>query len=419
MKRTFSKSFTKNHNRVICLPFEQKTYHEVIHDAQAFRMQLDEFIQQLPQLFPAKIVHGYRMKDIRFPKKLPVPIRRIEIGRTGYTIRPSFVMPHMTGMTESVEKALFLRKYNVPFHALSYCFGYNAMKWFRLEQSLGRNHLVGTTILWEDDLPQHIDADEKHTWILGEKAYITVTSANNCIFGASIVRSADETQLTQGYGVFKQETQAVIQDYAPKTVTTDGWLATQNSWKILFPSILLIACFLHIFLKIRSRTKNKLKEAISKISTQLWSCYRATNKRTFSQRVRRLVSLASKNNLPSVIVSILEKLREKSIFFTNAYDFPEAPRTTNMVDRLMRPLDKRLFCSQYFHGTLESAELSVRAFALYQNFTPSNPYTIKKYNGWQSPAERLNQFCYHDNWLQNLLVAASQRRFFSSPQNPL
>ena len=183
MNKKFSESFTKNQNRVICLPFDQKTYHEIINDAPAFRMQLDEFIKQFPQQFPTEIVHGYRLKDIRFPKKLPIPIRRIEIGRIGYTIRPSFVMPHMTGMTEEVEKALLLRKYNVPFHVLSYCFGYNAMKWFRMELSLGRNNLVGTTINWENDLPQHVDADEKHTWISGEKAYIAVTSANNGILG--------------------------------------------------------------------------------------------------------------------------------------------------------------------------------------------------------------------------------------------
>jgi len=50
-----------------------------------------------------------------------------------------------------------------------------------------------------------------------------------------------------------------------------------------------------------------------------------------------------------------------------------------MVDRLMRPMDKHLFCSQYFHGSLEAAELSIRAWVIIQNFAPSNPYTIKKF----------------------------------------
>jgi len=85
----------------------------------------------------------------------------------------------------------------------------------------------------------------------------------------------------------------------------------------------------------------------------------------------------------------------------------------------MQLLSKHLFITQYFHGNLETAELSIRAWALLQNFAPSNPYTIKKFNGLQSPAERLNQFRYHENWLQNLLVSASQRRYSLPPQNPL
>jgi len=85
-----------------------------------------------------------------------------------------------------VEKPLFLRKYNVPFHALSYVFGENAMKWFRIEQNIGRNRIKGTTIGCVEDLPQHVIADENHTWIMGEKAYIATTCANHCILGVSI-----------------------------------------------------------------------------------------------------------------------------------------------------------------------------------------------------------------------------------------
>jgi hypothetical protein len=35
------------------------------------------------------------------------------------------------------------------------------MKWYRIEQSLGRLSQVGTTIRWVDDLPEHVVADEK------------------------------------------------------------------------------------------------------------------------------------------------------------------------------------------------------------------------------------------------------------------
>ena len=86
------------------------------------------------------------MKDIYHSKKQSIAIRRIEIAGITYTIRPSFLMPYMTGVVDEIEKALFMRKFNVPFWALSYAFGKDPMYWYRIEQSLGRNSIVGTTI---------------------------------------------------------------------------------------------------------------------------------------------------------------------------------------------------------------------------------------------------------------------------------
>ncbi len=79
------------------------------------------------------------MKDIYHSKKLSIPIRRITIDGIPHTIRPVFVMPYLTGITDEIEKALFMRKFNVPFWALSYVFGKYPMYWYRIEQSIGRN----------------------------------------------------------------------------------------------------------------------------------------------------------------------------------------------------------------------------------------------------------------------------------------
>jgi hypothetical protein len=38
-------------------------------------------------------------------------------------------MPYMIGRTEEIEKALSLRQWGVPFDALAYVFGRNAMFW--------------------------------------------------------------------------------------------------------------------------------------------------------------------------------------------------------------------------------------------------------------------------------------------------
>ncbi|NDY73406.1 hypothetical protein DO021_17345 [Desulfobacter hydrogenophilus] len=41
-------------------------------------------------------------------------------------------MPYMTGFVKDVENPLFLRKFAVPFWALSHCFGKNPMYLYRL-----------------------------------------------------------------------------------------------------------------------------------------------------------------------------------------------------------------------------------------------------------------------------------------------
>ena len=108
------------------------------------------------------------------------------------------------------------------------------------------------------------------------------------------------------------------------------------------------------------------------------------------------------SGISTFMMGKIEKIRNNLLQFTKSYDLPGSHRTSNMIDRLMQRMDRYLFNTQYFHGRIESATRGIRAWALIQNFAPSNPETIQKYNGLQSPAEKLNGFCYHDNWLQNL-----------------
>ena len=159
MGKADTKSAHRN-NRTICLPFSQQVYNGNINNAFDFRICIDERIELFPELFPPEITKGYLMKDIYHSKKQSIAIRRIEIAGIAYTIRPSFLMPYMTGVVDEIEKALFMRKFNVPFWALSYAFGKDSMYWYRIEQSLGRNSIVGTTIRNADDIPQHLGADD-------------------------------------------------------------------------------------------------------------------------------------------------------------------------------------------------------------------------------------------------------------------
>ncbi len=163
----------------------------------------------------------------------------------------------------------------------------------------------------------------------------------------------------------------------------------------------------------------KNKAIFNTVVDKIWNCYKAESKASFSQRVRRLYEWAKNKKVPAVILNPIKKLKKNISDYSKAYDLPGCLRTSNMVDRLMQRMDRHLFSTFYFHGNLASAEMSIRGWALIHNFAPCNPTTVKKHNGWRSPAERLNQFRYHDSWLQNLLISSSMGGFKQHPPNPL
>ena len=409
---------TNRNKRIICLPFSQDNYEAIIQNPSDFRKYIDKQIELFPELFPADIANGYQMKDMYFSKKLSVRTRRIKICGVSYTIHPSFVMPHLVGFVDDVEKALFLRKFDVPFWALSYVFGKDHMYWYRIEQSIGRNSIVGTTVRNPEDIPKHLAADEKHTRIEGTKTYVATTVGGGCILGAAVAKDAGEKALTEAYQIYKNESQCIKPEYTPDTVNIDGWKATRKAWLSLFPTVAIICCFLHVFIKIRDRAKKKHRDIFEKVASKLWECYRAESKRSFSQRIRRIVEWCKNNDVPSVIMDPIAKLRKNIAFYRVAYEHPEANRTSNMVDRLMQKMDRHLFSTRYFHGSMDAARLNMRGWALITNFAPFNPRTMKL-KEHRSPAECLNKFSYHKNWLQNLYISASLGGYRCPPQKPL
>jgi len=402
-----------NKSKQICLPIEPEEYHRIFDDAAAFRHYLDGMIERYPGLFPATIRHGYTLHDKLPPsKKLPgIRLRRIAVtGQDGdggdtFTIRPSFVLPYMTGHTDEVEKALFLRRWAVPHWALAYVFGRDEQYWYRLENRVGRNSVVGTTVKDPDQLPTDVLADEKHTRLNGDKAYIATTVGSDCVLGASLSRSADEDGLTEAYTHFKTESQDVAPDYAPHTVNIDGWTATQLAWQALFPKIVVILCFLHSFIKIRDRCK-RLKDHYATLKTRVWNAYHAADPETFTLKIAELEAWAVQRMPAGSGLEAVLKLCRRAPEFVKAYAYPTAYRTSNMLDRHMDPLARYLDSCRYFHGHLLSAEYSCRAWALLHNFQPYCP-RAKVAQRYISPAHKLNGFVYHDNWLHNLLISAS------------
>lgn len=411
-KCTKTKAIIASPIKRITLSITMEKYRETVDDCQAYRKWVDEMIDEHPELFPKTIGAGYSLHDERTSGKLgDVRLRRIclkardpEGKKQVFTIAPSGVMPYCVGYTDEVEKALFLRRFQVPFWALTYVFGRDDDYWYRMENHFGRYNLVQTLVKDPEKLPRHLLADEKITWLNGEEVVVATTVGDDCILGVSVALSADTQNLTEAYGHFKDEAQALKPDYVPETVNTDGWGATQKAWLSLYPMIIIIECFLHAFIKIRERGRH-LKEVYHQLAQRVWDVYRASDAASFRLQAQLLLLWAEKNTTGYVLEAAL-KLCAKVDRFVLAYDHPLAHRTSNMLDRHMNPMARWLDATRFFHGHWSSSERSIRAWALLYDFRPYCP-RAKISQSFSSPAHKLNGFVYHPNWLHNLLISSS------------
>jgi hypothetical protein len=390
----------------ICLPFDSEAHYKAcLGDLVQYRQFLASQFAAHPELFPQAFGKGYQFHSQYHLKKQQLGLRRIKLLATGqvFTIRPSLVLPYAIARTEEVERALYLRQWGVPFEALAYVFGRSANFWERAWLQFGRCSLVGTTVKDPEKLPRHLVADEKVTWLDGQEVYVTTTCAEGCFLGVGLAREMTTEALREGYGEFKQEAQELSADYQPETVCTDGFKATRLAWQQLFPKLTLILCFLHGVLKIVERCRGVLRR---QVLDRVWNCYQATSRRQFSQRLRRVKEWAL-TKLDGAVQEMTLKLYKQRQSYVTAYEHEASARTTNGVDRLMNQQDRILYSMRYLHGKGETARLALRAMALQWNFHPYGRRLREANPERQSPFADMNGFQYHDNWLHNLLIAAS------------
>lgn len=390
----------------ICMPFESEAqYQDCVADVVKYRAYLTKLCHHHPELFPQTMGAGYTFHDRYHSRKQHLVLRRIKLKATQevFTLRPSFVLPYLVARAEEVEKALFLRQWGVPFAALAYVFGRDAMFWYRTWLSFGRPHLVGTTVKGREKMPQDVVADEKITWLAGTEVVVPATVGRGCVLGISVAEEADSERLKAAYGEFAAEAKEVFAQYQVRSVCTEGFQATREAWRRLFPAITLVLCFLHSILKIKERCRGALRR---QVLDRAWPVYQATTKGQFAQRARRLSEWASAT-LDGTVAEMVSKLCRHRTDFTPAYECPQAARTTNAVDRLHNHLDRVLYAMRYCHGQKASARLAVRAWAMQWNFHPYGVRLRHAQPGRSSPFDDLNGFHYHPNWLQNFLIASS------------
>src|SRR5207302_1412773 len=216
-----------------------------------------------------------------------------------------------------------------------------------------------------------------------------------CCLGAALAPTAAAGDLGVAYGAFKDEARNVRADYRPQTVNTDGWAATRQAWQALFPLVVILRCFLHGWLNIRARAKH-LKEVFGAVSEKVWHAYHAPDRRTFAQRLRRLGEWAGREVKAAWVLEQVRKLCGRGREYGRAYAHPGGHRTSNMLDRVMRAMNRYFDDGQHLHGSFQACARHCRAWALLHNFRPWHPAVARANGGHESPAVRLNRHRYHD-----------------------
>jgi hypothetical protein len=385
-------------------------YDEIWQDPERVRDYLAPWLRAAPELFPAGFDRGYRLQGFGRPsRKLPgVKLRKVVTADgTAYWLRPSFVTSYMTGTVDELAYPLLLAEHGVPAWLLTLGFGRSDMYWYRTIERLGRNSLVGTTVRDATRLPAHLAADEHHADWAGQKGYVATTVGGGCVLGVALSAAADDTHLREAYGVFAAEARDVQPTYAPATVNTDGWAATQNAFLAWFPAIVVVLCFLHGFLKVRDRCR-KARE----LHRRIWDVYRAATAAEFRRRMEEFQRWCGTQTWTASVHEMLEKLWNRTESYVVAYAHPGCQRTSNAVDRPMNRLCRLVYAGRGVHGHQGSSELRLRGWALLRNFRPyarrsNRPRT------YASPAHQLNGKRYHEHWLHNLMVSTSLMGFRS------
>ena len=148
----------------------------------------------------------------------------------------------------------------------------------------------------------------------------------------------------------------------------------------VFPTVVILLCFLHAWLKIRDRAEH-LKGHFAEVSRRVWEAYHATA----AAPATAPLSGSGRPDSSGVVLEKVLDLCSKRPRWSLAYLHSGGRRTSNMLDRLMRGMNRSFDRGQHLHGSREACRLHCRAWALLWNFTPWHPATTRRTKAGVAP----------------------------------
>ncbi len=191
-------------------------------------------------------------------------------------------------------------------------------------------------------------------------------------------------------------------DYQFRTVSVDGWAATHQAWRALYPLVVLLRCFQRGWLNLRSR--GKLSAAFADLSRKVWEAFRTPDRPNFAQRQRRSEEWARDRPLTAWLLEQVEQLCGQAREYGAAYQHPGGHRTGTMLGQLMRAMSRYFEVVQHLHGSVAPCALHCRGWALPHNFRPRHPTTARVSRARRSGSTSIVTTTTSS---KNLLVSAS------------
>jgi hypothetical protein len=224
-------------------------------------------------------------------------------------------------------------------------------------------------LLLELSPPSHILEDEKFASENGTKTYIPaiVQGEYSLIWWIDYVPNVDAQTLKDSFGKYLHQVEPL--NALPKASTQDGWKAALSALSQLCKGIVLQQCHRHLqekfsrLLATFRKTQHQLTQEEEKTYKDAhWNLLKAPDKRSFSQRLRRLKERLS----DPFFHALWDRLKDKRDSILAYLKDSAIATVTTLQDQLFRFLDRKLFMMGAFREET-AAYNTVNAWAIARN----------------------------------------------------
>lgn len=407
----------KRSNRSVTVNFKSKSkYYSLIENAKAFIEFVTAFILSVGCLRHYEGCSGKcsltRHSHYVRVRLNGVPIWRVQCTECGavFTILPHFVLRYRKMSPGDAEKALMALSGGLSLEICAVILNISPMSVYRLICSLGKNCLISLLTRCGLSLPEHFCADEKHSYCLGEKVYLTTIVKGHLIWYLGYIGDKSAASFEQSYKLFQQAGLRINPSWKVRGILTDGFESTISSMKKLFPGAVIGNCILHAARKVCQKLAGIPASVREYLSRQFYNIFEQSREKkglkvfSFGQKLRRFAEKVGDTVGIAGRERISEWIKRKKTGWFNLFQSPDMPVTSVRIDQAHNAIDRKLFMMKGFHHPEGNQRYFLNGLAILYNFIP---YQRRAKHAGQCGVETEGGKLPAENWFLSLQILTS------------